>query len=80
LSFLDKDKTKKMQGSGMARIVTKPSFAIGKPFLRKPRGDTIATPEYQRMALARHASEIQKRRAIFAANASADATTPTNNP
>jgi len=32
------------------------------------------------MALARHATDIQERRAIFTANTNANATTPTNNP
>ena len=27
------------------RLATKPPFAIGKPFLRQPRGNTRATPE-----------------------------------
>jgi hypothetical protein len=52
------------------RLTTKPPFAIGKPFLRQPWGDTRAKPEDQRL----------ERRAIFAANAIVDADTPTNNP
>ena len=62
------------------QLATKPPFAIGKPFLRQPRGDTRATPEDQRLAIARRAAEIKERRAIFAANADANADTPTNNP
>jgi len=63
-----------------ALCCTKPPFAIGKPFLRQPRGDTRATPEDQRLAIARRSAEIKERRAIFAANANANADTPTNNP
>jgi hypothetical protein len=62
------------------RLATKPRFAIGKLFLRQPRGDTRATPEDQRLAIARRNAEIKERRAIFAANANASADTPTNNP
>jgi hypothetical protein len=62
------------------RLATKPPLAIGKPILRQPRGDTRATSEDQRLAIARRATEIKERRAVFAANANADATTPTNNP
>jgi hypothetical protein len=51
------------------RLAAKPSFAICKPFLRQQRGDTKATPEDQRLAIARRAAEIKERRAIFAANA-----------
>jgi hypothetical protein len=58
------------------RLAPKPPFAIGKPFLRQPRGDTRATPEDQRVAIARRAAEIKERRAIFAANANVDADTP----
>ena len=61
------------------RLATKPPFAIGKPFLRQPRGDTRATPEDHRLAIARRPAEIAGRRAIFAANANADAETPANN-
>jgi hypothetical protein len=57
------------------RLATKPSFAIGKPFLRQPRGEheTRATPEDQRLAIARRNAEIKERQAIFAANANANA-------
>jgi hypothetical protein len=61
-------------------FATNPPFAIGKPFLRQPRGDTRATPEDQRVAIARRNAEIKERRAIFAANANANADTPTNTP
>jgi hypothetical protein len=49
------------------------------PFLRQPRGDTRATPEGQLLAIARRNAEIKERWAIFAANANANADTPTNN-
>jgi hypothetical protein len=62
------------------RLATKTPFAIGKPLLWQPRGDTRATPEDQRLAIARRNAEIKERRAIFAANANANADTPTNNP
>jgi hypothetical protein len=62
------------------RLATKPPFAIGKPFLRQPRDDTRATPEGQRLAIARRAAETRERWAIFAANANASLDTPTNNP
>ena len=43
-------------------------------------GVVWATPEDQRLAIARRAAEVKERRAIFAANANANADTPTNNP
>jgi hypothetical protein len=43
-------------------------------------GDTRATPEDQFLAIARRNAEIKERRAIFAANANANADTLTNNP
>jgi hypothetical protein len=60
-------------------FATKPPFAIGKPFLRQLRGDTRERPEGQQLAIARRAADIKERQAIFAANASANAKTPTNN-
>jgi hypothetical protein len=62
------------------RLATKPPFAIGKLFLQQPRGDTRATPEDHRLAIARRNAEIKERRVIFAANANANADTPTNTP
>jgi hypothetical protein len=61
------------------RLATKPPFAIGKSFLRQPRGDTRATPEGQCLAITHRAAEIKERWAIFAADANANADTPTNN-
>ena len=43
-------------------------FAIGKLFVRQPRGDTRVTPEDRRRAVAQRAAVIAKRRAIFDAN------------
>jgi hypothetical protein len=56
-------------------------IAIGKPFLRQPQpiGDTRATPEDKRRAIARRAAEVKDHKAIFAANANTDADT-TNTP
>ena len=48
--------------------VTKPPFTIGKPFLRRPRGDSRRTAEQKREDEARRAAEIAERRAIFDAN------------
>jgi hypothetical protein len=42
-------------------------------------GDTRATPEDQRLAIACRAAEAKERRAVFAASASASADTPKNN-
>ena len=50
------------------KLVTQPPFAIGKPFLRKPRGDTRVTPEDRRRNMAQRTAEIAKRRAAFHAN------------
>ena len=43
-------------------------FAIGKPFVRQPRGDTRVTPEDQRRTVAQRAAEVAERRAVFDAN------------
>ena len=51
------------------KLVTKPPFAIGKPFVRRPRGDTRVTPEDKRRHMAQRAAEISERRAAFHANA-----------
>ena len=48
--------------------VAQPPFAIGKPFVRRPRGDTRRTPEQKREDEARHAAEAAERRAVFDAN------------
>ena len=43
-------------------------FAIGKPFVWQPRGDTGVTPEDKRRAVAQRAAGVAERRAIFDAN------------
>ena len=43
-------------------------FAIGKPFVRQPRGDTRVVPEDSRWAVAQRAAGIAERRAVFDAN------------
>ena len=48
--------------------MTTPPFAIGKPFVRQPRGDTKVTPEDKRRAVAQRAAEIAKPRTVFDAN------------
>ena len=48
--------------------MTTPPFAIGKPFVRQPRGDTRVTPEDKQRAVARRAAEVSERRAAFEAN------------
>jgi hypothetical protein len=62
------------------RLATKPLFAIGKPFLRQPVGDTRATPEGQRVAIAYRAAKIKERRVVFAANVNRKPTIPTPTP
>ena len=54
--------------AGWNKLVTTPHFAIGKPFVRQPRGDTRVTPENKRRAVAQRAAEIAERRAVFDAN------------
>ena len=54
--------------AGWQKLVTTPPFAIGKPFVRQPRGDTRVTPEDRRRAVAQRAAEIAERRAVFDAN------------
>ena len=54
--------------AGWHKLVTTPPFAIGKPFVRQPRGDTRVTPEDRRRAVAQRAAEVAKRRAVFDAN------------
>jgi len=43
-------------------------FAIGKPFVRQPRGDTRVTPEDRRRAVVQRAAEVAERWADFDAN------------
>ena len=43
-------------------------FAIGKSFVRQPRGGTWVTPEDRRRALAQRVAEVAERRAVFVAN------------
>jgi len=45
-------------------------FAIGKPFVRQPRSDTMVTPVDKHQAAAQRAAEIAERRAAFDANSS----------
>ena len=54
--------------AGWQKFVTTPPFAIGKPFVRQPRGDTRVTPEDKRRAVVQRAAEIAERRAVFDAN------------
>jgi len=54
--------------AGWTMLVTEPPFAIGKPLVRQPRGDTRETPEDKRWAVAQRAAEIADRRAVFDAN------------
>ena len=54
--------------AGWHKLVTAPPFAIGKPFVRQPRGDTRVTPEDKRRAVVQRAAEIAERRAVFDAN------------
>ena len=51
--------------------VTEPPFAIGKPFVRIPRGDSRATPEGKLRAKAQRAAEAAERRAEFLTNLTA---------
>ena len=47
------------------RRVAQPPFAIGKPFVRRPRGDTRRTPEQRREDEACRAVETAERQANF---------------
>ena len=51
------------------RRVTQPPFAIGKPFVRRPRGDTRRTPEQIREDEARRAAETAERQVDAASHA-----------
>ena len=53
-------------------LVTKAPFVIGKPFLRRPRGDTRVSAEDRRQLAARDKAEIKERRELFADNAKKD--------
>jgi hypothetical protein len=44
--------------AGWCKLVTEPLFAIGRPFVRQPRGDTGVTPEDRRRAVAQRAAEV----------------------
>ena len=54
--------------AGWHKLVTTPPFAIGKPFVRQPRGDARVTPEDRRRAVAQRAAGIAERRVIFDGN------------
>ena len=60
------------------RRVTQPLFTIGKPFVRRSRGDTRRTPEQRREDEARRAAETAERQANFdaASNCLMHTTTP----
>ena len=45
--------------------VTTPPFAVGKPFVRQPRGEARVTPEDRRRAVAQRVAEIAERLAAF---------------
>ena len=51
--------------------VTQTPFAIGKPLVRSPRGDSRATPEEKLRAKAQCAAEAAERRAEFLTNLTA---------
>ena len=51
--------------------MTETPFAIGKPFVRIPRGDSRATPEGELRAKAQCAAEAAERRAEFLTNLTA---------
>ena len=54
--------------AGWYKLVSTPPFAIGKPFVRQPRGDTKVTLEDKRRAVAQRAVEIAEPRAVLDAN------------
>ena len=43
-------------------------FAIGKPFVRQPRGDSRVIPGDRRQAVAQRTALVAERRAVFDAN------------
>ena len=51
--------------------MTEPLFAIGKPFVRIPQGDSRATLEEKLRAKAQRAAEAAERRAEFLTNLTA---------
>ena len=54
--------------AGWHRPVTTPPFAIGKLFVRQPRGDARVALEDRRRAVTQRAAGIAEWRAIFIAN------------
>jgi len=65
---MDRPTGQKPAVSRVVAVVTTPPFAIGKPFVRQPRGDAKVTPEDMRRAVAQRAAEIAERLAVFDAN------------
>jgi len=57
-----------MNRADWPKRATQPPFAIGKPFVRRPRGDTRRTQEQKREDKARRAAETAERRVIFDIN------------
>ncbi len=53
------------RASRWRKLVTEPTFKLGKPFVRQPRGDTRVTPEDKQRLAEQRAPEIPKRRADF---------------
>ena len=51
--------------AGWRKLMAKPPFALGKPFVRQPRGDTRVTPEDKQRLAKERAAEIARRRADF---------------
>ena len=47
------------------KLLTKPPFKFGKPFVRQPRGDTRVTPEDKQRLAKERAAEIARQRADF---------------
>ena len=47
--------------AGWHKLVTESPFAIGRPFVRQPGGDTRVTPEDMRWAVAQRIAEIAER-------------------
>ena len=51
--------------AGWRKLVAKPPFKLGKPFVREPRGDTRVTPEKKQRLAKERAAEIARWRADF---------------
>ena len=50
---------------GWYKLVTKPPFALGKPFVRQPRGDTrLSMKDKQRLMEQRDADIVERRAAL----------------